>query len=92
MEFNDRTPAKDKYLQSLLTRDHSLNGGILFGLDGRMVEIQARATNVRRVGCNWCTAVTLGGMAMHFHLIARSPKPVVGKLMGFFAIHERTRP
>lgn len=44
MRFRPRTPSQQKRLEDLLTRDHSLNGGILFGLDGRLVEIQARTT------------------------------------------------
>src|SRR6202020_2643448 len=33
--------------RDLLSCDHSLNGGILFGLDGYIVEIQARAIKAR---------------------------------------------
>lgn len=37
-----RTPAAQRELNELLTRDHTLNGAILFGLDGHIAEIQAR--------------------------------------------------
>jgi magnesium chelatase family protein len=35
-------------LDELLSRDHTLNGAILFGLDGYVVELQARAMQVLR--------------------------------------------
>jgi hypothetical protein len=31
-----------------ISRDHTLNGGILFGLEGYVIEIQARAMEVLR--------------------------------------------
>jgi magnesium chelatase family protein len=49
--------------QELLTRDHTLNGGILFGLDGYIIEIQARAMDVRRTPLPWRGAVSISGMA-----------------------------
>ena len=41
-----RTPSQQRDLNELLTRDHTLNGAILFGLDGHVVEMQARAMDV----------------------------------------------
>lgn len=50
-------------LRELLTRDHTLNGGILFGLDGYIIEIQARAMEVLRQPIPWRGAVSITGMA-----------------------------
>ena len=50
-------------LEDLLTRDHSLNGGILFGLDGYIVEIQARAMAVLKKPMSWLAATKISGMA-----------------------------
>src|SRR5437868_5203501 len=49
-------------LQSLLTRDHTLNGAILFGLEGYTIEIQARAMQVLRQPAPWRSAVSISGM------------------------------
>ena len=38
-----RTAAEKRQLDELLSRDHTLNGAILFGLEGYVVEMQARA-------------------------------------------------
>jgi magnesium chelatase family protein len=50
-------------LKTLLRRDHTLNGGILFGLDGYIVEIQARAIEVRSTTASWPNCVRISGMA-----------------------------
>src|SRR4051812_21439311 len=50
-------------LQSLLKRDHTLHGGALFGLDGYLIEVQARAVEVRSRPAPWRSAVTISGMA-----------------------------
>lgn len=47
--------------QELLSRDHSLNGGIVAGIEGRNVEIQARATGLSE-SC-WEGSVRITGMA-----------------------------
>ena len=47
----------------LLRRDHTLNGAILVGLDGHIVEIQARATEVLRSSIPITKATTITGMA-----------------------------
>jgi len=49
-------------LRELLKRDHSLNGGVLIGLDGHIIELQARAMEVLRKPCPWRQAVTVTGM------------------------------
>jgi len=40
------TPRTHKELEELLRRDHTLYGGMLYGLDGYVIEIQARAMQV----------------------------------------------
>lgn len=37
-----RSRERERPLRELLSRDHALNGGILFGLDGYVIEVQAR--------------------------------------------------
>jgi magnesium chelatase family protein len=74
-----RTPAREKFLSELLRRDHSLNGGILFGLDGRLVEIQARATRVLKKPTPWILAVGITGMA------TGAVSEVLGRIVGSFA-------
>lgn len=44
-----RTASHERELNELLTRDRTLNGAILFGLDGHVVEMQARAMEILRV-------------------------------------------
>lgn len=51
------------HLQSLLRRDHTLNGGVLFGLNGYFIEVQARAVAVEPRGLEWHSAVSMSGMA-----------------------------
>jgi magnesium chelatase family protein len=62
MSSDYRAPAADE-LETLLTRDHSLNGGILFGLEGYTIEIQARAMEVFSESMPWRHAVRISGMA-----------------------------
>lgn len=50
-------------LNELLSRDHTLNGGILFGLDGYTIEIQARAMEVLRSPAPWRSVTGISGMA-----------------------------
>lgn len=46
-------------LKDLLRRDHTLNGGVLFGLDGHFIEIQARAVEVLRRPEPWRSVVSM---------------------------------
>lgn len=48
MAATQRTPSQRRELNELLTRDHTLNGAILVGLDGHVVEMQARTIEVLR--------------------------------------------
>jgi magnesium chelatase family protein len=52
-----------KQLRDLLKRDHTLNGGILFGLDGYVIQIQARAMEIVPGGRAWRDSVRVSGMA-----------------------------
>ena len=49
-------------LKDLLTKDHTLNGGILFGLEGHIIEIQARAMAIKPP-ISWRAATKISGMA-----------------------------
>ena len=50
-------------LNRLLDRSHTLQGAVLVGLDGLLVEMQARAMNVDAEGIPWGLAVRISGMA-----------------------------
>jgi magnesium chelatase family protein len=61
MRFTD--PREQARLESLLQRDHTLHGGILFGLDGKIIMLQARAMSVLDGPVPWRAAVKVSGMA-----------------------------
>lgn len=50
-------------LPGLLKRDHTLRGGVLFGLDGHTIELQARAVEVNSRPAPWRQCVGITGMA-----------------------------
>ena len=58
-----RTREVELRLRDLLTRDHTLNGGILFGLDGYIIEVQARAMEVLKRPASWTAVTDISGMA-----------------------------
>ncbi|HXT60622.1 MAG TPA: magnesium chelatase domain-containing protein [Pirellulales bacterium] len=58
-----RTPAERRQLNELLTRDHTLNGAILFGLDGYVIEMQARAMEILDKPHPLASATKISGMA-----------------------------
>ncbi len=58
-----RTAREEKRLNDLLRRDHTLNGGILLGLEGFIIEIQARAVEVMRGPESTRYATGITGMA-----------------------------
>lgn len=58
-----RRQGTERHLKDLLTRDHTLNGGILFGLDGYVIEVQARAMQVLKRPVPWIDATSISGMA-----------------------------
>jgi len=58
-----RSPSDNARLNELKARDHSLNGGMLFGLDGYVIELQARAMEVFSKPVPWISATNISGMA-----------------------------
>jgi len=58
-----RTPRQTKVLEDLLRRDHSLNGGVLHGIDGYVLECQARAMKIMRKPASPTDATKITGMA-----------------------------
>ncbi len=52
----------ERFLEQLLRRDHTLYGGVLFGLDGVVIELQARAVEVLKHPTPWSAAVGVIGM------------------------------
>jgi magnesium chelatase family protein len=53
---------QEKALADLLRRDNTLNGGILFGIDGHVIEIQARAVAVLKKPKSWREVCSIAGM------------------------------
>jgi magnesium chelatase family protein len=49
-------------LDDILNRNHTLNGAVLVGLDGLLIEIQARAMEIRPNGLSWQSAISITGM------------------------------
>jgi len=58
-----RSARDEKRLNKLLKHDHTLNGGILLGLDGYVIEIQARAVEVLKSPISWRASTSITGMA-----------------------------
>lgn len=56
-------PADPPVPDNLLSRDHTLIGGVLFGLEGYPIEIQARAVRALRRRRPWAESVRISGMA-----------------------------
>ena len=50
-------------LRELLKLDHNLTGGILFGLDGHLIKLEARAMQVFDTPCSLAQCVKITGMA-----------------------------
>ena len=58
-----RSAQRERELAELLRRDHTLNGGILFGLDGYVIEIQARAMEILKRPTSFRSSTQITGMA-----------------------------
>ena len=58
-----RSREAERKLRELLARDNTLNGGILFGLKGYIIEVQARAMEVLKRPTPWPQATNVSGMA-----------------------------
>ena len=70
---------RTRELKDLLRRDHTLNGGILFGLEGHIIEIQARAMEVLKRPEPWRLVTNVSGMA-------RTPiREALDRIAGAFA-------
>ncbi len=70
---------RTRELKDLLRRDHTLNGGILFGLEGHIIEIQARAMEVLKQPAPWRSVTNVSGMA-------RTPiREALDRIAGAFA-------
>ena len=54
---------RERFLNELIKRDNTLNGGILYGLDGYIIEMQARAMKVLNRPCSYSQATKISGMA-----------------------------
>jgi magnesium chelatase family protein len=50
-------------MSTLLRRDHTLTGGVVLGLDGFHIELQARAVELHDEPLRWSQATTISGMA-----------------------------
>ena len=48
---------------TLLARDHTVYGGVLVGIEGRRIELQARAVGLVEKPKTWREAVTISGLA-----------------------------
>jgi len=58
-----RARKNPQHIEDLLSRNHTLNGGILYGLDGYIIEVQARAIDPAPPETPWSSAVRISGMA-----------------------------
>jgi magnesium chelatase family protein len=58
-----RLALEENNLDHLLRRDHTLLGGILFGIDGFIIEIQARAVGLLDEPYPWGSVTSISGMA-----------------------------
>jgi magnesium chelatase family protein len=58
-----RSKTDSRNLNDLLRRNNSLNGGIIVGLDGHIVEVQARAIRVLDKAIPWGGATSMSGLA-----------------------------
>ena len=76
------TTLKRHELKDLLRRDHTLNGGILFGIDGYVIEIQARAIEVLPKPCSWGGVTSVSGMARG------SLREALTRIVGAFAKYQ----
>lgn len=59
----EKSYGRELELQTLLRRDHTLLGAVVHGIEGHVIEIQARATDVIKGKASWRGAVTVIGMA-----------------------------
>ncbi len=58
-----RLQKSPRELKSLLNCDHTLNGGMIVGIDGFVIEVQARALAVLKHPASWSGVTSITGMA-----------------------------
>jgi magnesium chelatase family protein len=75
-----------KEIMELTKRDHTLNGAVLLGLDGYIIEIQARATCVYQKPISWHSSVSISGMARG------SVNEALDRIVGAFTKYEIPNP
>lgn len=75
-----RTKGQQRELNELLTRNHSINGGILVGLEGHVVEVQGRAIQVLRKARGWRSATSISGLST-----PDTSREVLQRITGAFA-------
>ncbi|NMC21383.1 MAG: YifB family Mg chelatase-like AAA ATPase [Thermogutta sp.] len=66
-------------LEDLLARDHTLNAGVVQGLQGSIIEVQARAMTVFKKPREWSDAVYITGLARN------ATAESVSRIQGAFA-------
>ncbi len=81
-----RSYLETKDIEKLLKRDHTLYGGVLLGLDGRIVEIQSRALEVLKYSASWSDAVRVTGMA------SRAVEEAIDRISGAFSKYDIPNP
>ena len=59
----DQKTRRDQLFGQLIKRDHTLLGGILIGIDGHLIELQARAISINRQPQSIFDSVWITGMA-----------------------------
>jgi magnesium chelatase family protein len=74
-----RTRIDQRGLNDLLRRNNSLNGGIVVGLDGYIIEVQARAIRVLDEQKPWRKCTSISGLATD------AAKEVLQRVTGAFA-------
>lgn len=75
-----RTKDRHRELNELLSYNHSLNGGILVGLEGHVVEVQGRAIQVLRKARPWRNATSISGLST-----PDAAREVLQRITGAFA-------
>jgi magnesium chelatase family protein len=75
-----RTKTRQRDLTELLKRNHSLNGGILVGLEGHAVEVQGRAIQVLHKSRSWRSATSISGLST-----PDAAREVLQRITGAFA-------
>jgi len=81
-----RAISGERALRELLSREHTLNGGVLVGLDGATIEVQARAMQVLDDPEPWDAATSISGMANG------AVREALNRIAGAFSKHRIPNP